>query len=366
MSDKVKIGVIGVGQIGLSHLHAYRELPVEIVAISDINPDARNAAAEQFGIARTFADFRELLQIEEIQAVDVCLHNNLHAPITLAAFEAGKHVYCEKPIAGSYADGAAMVAAAKRTGRRLAIQMATLYAGETRAAQRLIEGGYLGKLYYAKSIGFRRRGRCFVDGYGSTAFVQKSIAAGGALFDMGVYHIGQLLYLLGNPAVQTISGTIHQEIDMYPDRRSSSHFDVEELGLGFARLEGGITLSIEESWALNGTRQSGSEVFGAKGGLCLSPFSYHTTLTDIEMDGTFDLKSAVWRWKQCVPNSDAYESSQAHWVAALQGRVPLIDSVGIALTAMKITEGIFLSSSRGVEVTAEEVEQSSKSSAIKV
>jgi hypothetical protein len=84
------------------------------------------------------------------------------------------------------------------------------------------------------------------------------------------------------------------------------------------------------------------------------------------MDGTFDVKGAVWRWGKCVPNADAYESPQGHWVAALQGRVPLIDSAGIALNTMKISEGIFLSSSRGVEITGAEVEKSSKSTAKKV
>ncbi|NIR02001.1 MAG: Gfo/Idh/MocA family oxidoreductase, partial [Gemmatimonadales bacterium] len=80
---------------------------------------------------------------------------------------AGKHVYCEKPIAGSYADGKAMIEKAESAGRMLAIQLFSLFSLETKAAQRLIREGYLGDLYYAKSIGFRRRGRPYVDGYGT-------------------------------------------------------------------------------------------------------------------------------------------------------------------------------------------------------
>jgi len=367
MADKIRIGIIGVGQIGKRHIAGYAKLPAEIVAVADINEtEARRVAAES-GVPHVLTDFHQLLAMEEIQAVDVCLHNNFHAPVTIAALEAGKHVYCEKPIAGSYADGKAMVEAARRTGRKLSIQLGSLFAVETRAAQRLIQEGYLGKPYYAKSIGFRRRGRPYVDGYGTCSFVQKSVAAGGALFDMGVYHIAQILHLLGNPALESVSGATHQEIPMYPDRQESGRYDVEELGVGLARLAGGITFHIEESWALHLTEPGvGSKVVGSRGGIQLSPFAYYTTMADMEMDATFDVKSADWRWHQCVPNTDAYDGAPAHWVAALQGRVPLIDTAGLALSTMLISEGIYLSARLGREVTPAEIEQQSKSTAVQV
>ncbi|MBN1460510.1 MAG: Gfo/Idh/MocA family oxidoreductase, partial [Armatimonadetes bacterium] len=235
---------------------------------------------------------------------------------------------------------------------------------DTKAAQRLIQEGYLGDIYYAKSMGYRRRGRPYVDGYGTSSFVQKKIAAGGALFDMGVYHISQILYLLGNPEIETISGATHQAVPMYEDRRKNSNYDVEELGLGFVRLKGGVTFFLEESWAVNMGQTSASELYGSKGGVRLDPFSYYTTLADMEMDATFDLQSADVRWHRCIPETDAYDSAQAHWVAAVQGRVPLIDSAGLGLSTMKISEGIYLSTQLGREVTGQEVEQASKSTAV--
>lgn len=364
MADKVKIGIIGVGQIGKYHLQQYQRLPVEVVAIADINREEAERVGCEYGVPKVFTDFRELLAVDEIEGVDVCLHNNLHAPVTIAALEAGKHVYCEKPIAGTYADGKAMVEAAKRTGKMLSIQLSTLFSVETRAAQRLIEEGYLGDIYFAKSVGYRRRGRPYVDGYGTSAFVQKSIAAGGAMFDMGVYHIAQVLYLIGNPEVETVSGATHQATAMYEDRRIAGKYDVEELGLGFVRLAGGISMTVEESWALHIGQETGSKIFGSRGGICLSPFSYHATVADMEMDATFDLKQADWRWHQCIPNTDAYDSPQSHWVAALQGRVPLLDTAGLALKTMLISEGIYLSSRLRREVTAAEIEAQSKSTAL--
>src|SRR4030042_6753867 len=95
----------------------------------------------------------------------------------------------------------------------------------------------------------------------------------------------------------------------------------------------------------------GSELHGWEGGLRLSPFSYHSTVADMEMDAAFDLESADMRWHRCIPDTDAYDSAQAHWAAAVQGRVPLIDSAALGLATMRISEGIYLSSKLGREVT---------------
>jgi predicted dehydrogenase len=367
MADKVKIGIVGVGQIGTSHVAKYQKLPVEIVAIADASEEACQRVSQEYGIATTYTDFRKLLARDDIVAVDVCLHNNLHAPVTIAALQAGKNVYCEKPIAGSYVDGKAMVDMAKQTGRMLSIQLATLFSPETKAARRLIDEGHLGDVYYAKSYGFRRRGRPFVDGYGSNSFVQTSVAAGGAMFDMGVYHIAQVLYLLGNPAVETVTGATHQAIPMYEDRQKSSGYDVEELGIGFARLAGGISMAIEESWAINlAGNEGGSKIAGSKGGVQLAPFSFHTTVSDMELNATFDIGDADRRWHSCIENTDAYDSPQAHWAAALQGRVPLLDTAGLALRTMLISQGIYLSQRLGREVTAADIEAQSVSTALKL
>jgi len=366
MANKVKIGIIGVGQIGKHHVANYKKIAdADIVAVCDVNEAEAQRVAKENGIPNVFTSFRKLLEMDEIEAVDVCLHNNFHAPVTIAALQAGKNVYCEKPMAGSYRDAKAMYDTAKRLKRKLSIQLSTVFAVETKAAKRLIEGGYLGEIYYAKSSYYRRRGRPFVDGYGTPAFVRKRTAAGGAMYDMGVYHIARMLYLLGMPPVQTVSGSTYQKIGMYEDRRKSSGYDVEELGLGIVRFKGGITSFIEESWAIHLDRADGGSIVGSEGGIRLEPFGYYSTVCDMEMNATFDLGSADWRWHQCISNTDAYDSPQHHWVAALQGRVPLIDTAGLALQTMLISEGIYLSSKLGREVTPKEIEKASVSTAIK-
>ena len=359
MADKVRIGIIGVGIIGKHHIQTYKkEVPeAEIVAIADIRGDEAACVAQEYGIGASYTDYKELLARDDIQAVDVCLHNRLHPPVTIDALLAGKNVYCEKPMSWVYAEAKAMVETAKKTGRLLHMQLATLYSAEARAAKRLIDDGRLGALYYAKSSWYRRRGRPYVDGYATPPFVQQEAAGGGAMLDMAVYHIGRMVWLLGNPGLLTVSGSTYQAIDnMYPDRRAASHYNVEELGMGLARLEGGLTYFIEEAWAIHSDQPQGDHIYGSKAGLRVEPLGYFSTLSDLEMDATFDVKSADWRWHQCNPLEQAYDNSQRHWVWAQLGRVPLLDTAGIALKTSMITEGIYLSAHLGREVTAAEID----------
>ena len=365
--EPVRIGVVGVGQIGKHHLRNYQDIAAaEVVAVADIDELEAERVCESFGIAHRYADFRQLLQRSDIEAVDVCLHNNLHQPVTVAAMQAGKHVYCEKPMAGAYCDAALMFETARQLDRKLGIQLNTLFSKESKAARSLIDGGALGKLYHARSVGFRRRGRPFVDGYGSPAFVQKRNSGGGALYDMGVYHIANMLYLLGNPDVLRISGKTYQETAVDEARKQSSGYDVEELGLGFVRLQDGITLDIIESWAIHLGGLGGSSVAGSQGGIQLDPFGYYRSIGDLDLDSTADLGRFDYRLHNVRKLGDVYDSPQHHWIAALQGRVDLLPTAELALNTMLISEGIYLSNRLGREVTSDEVRVASQSTAVKL
>jgi predicted dehydrogenase len=365
--EKVRVGMIGVGQIGKYHLNNYSTMPnVEVVAVADVNEAEANRVAELYGIKNVYTKFRDLLQRDDIEAVDVCLHNNFHMPVTVAALQAGKHVFCEKPMAGAYTDAECMWKTAQEAGLKLGIQNINAFHKETRAAKALIDDGQLGRLYHARSTGHRRRGRPYVDGYGSPTFVQKSFSGGGALYDMGVYHISTILYLLGNPSPQRIAGHTYQETEIDPRRREISNYSVEELGVGFVRMENNITLDIIEAWAIHMNAFEGSFVVGSKGGVRLQPFGFFHSVGDLDLDATADLDRFVYRRHNVHEDGDIYDGPQQHWIAALQGRVDLIPTAEIALNCMLISEGIFLSAQLGREVTAEEVREMSKSTAVTV
>ncbi|MFE5323052.1 Gfo/Idh/MocA family protein [Paenibacillus sp. NPDC056579] len=374
MGRKVRIGIVGAGLIGKAHLRNYAKIAdAEVVAVCDVNEREAQNVAEQFQVPHVYSDFKELLKRDDIEAIDVCLHNNLHAPVTVAALQAGKDVYCEKPIAGTYYDGTVMLDMAAQCGKNLHIQLGTLYRKETKAAKALIDGGMLGKLYHARATGHRRRGRPFIDGYGTPAFLNQEIAAGGALIDMGVYHIAQMLYLLDTPKVERISGKGYREMEVDAKRAQQAEFNVEELGLGFVKFAGGATMDVCEAWSIHLGSIEGCSVVGTKGGIrmpaysdqaVLAPFSYHTTACDIDLNCTVNLDEMDGRWNQLKENYDAYASSQHHWIAALQGRVELLPTAHIALQTMLISEGIYLSDRLGREVSFDEIMEHSRSTAI--
>ena len=269
-------------------------------------------------------------------------------------------------MAGAYRDAELMLKTAQETGQKLTIQLRNLFSNETKAAKALIDAGELGRVYHARSTGFRRRGRPYVDGYGSPTFVQKQNSGGGAMYDMGVYHITTLLYLLGNPEVLRISGKTYQETEMDRVRREASGYNVEELGLGFVRFAGGLTLDIIEAWAIHLDNFEGPSIVGSKGGLRLEPFGFYYSLGDMDVNATIDLGRFDWRLHTVREVGDVYDGPQEHWIAALQGRVELLPIAEMALNTMLISEGIYLSDRLGREVTAEEVRQMSESTAIQV
>src|SRR5829696_705106 len=295
MSQTIRVGMIGCGQIAQGHLATYSKMSaddVKVGAAADIDQVCLGGTAEKFGIPNVCTDFRKLLERDDIDAVDVCQHNNFHRGATETALKAGKHVYCEKPMAGSYRDAAAMLETARRTEKKLSIQLATLYSNETRAAKELIDAGELGELYFARSTGWRRRGRPYVDGYGTPTFVQKRNSAGGAMYDMGVYHISQVLYLLGNPTVARVSGRTWQKTDMDAKRREKSGYDVEELAAGFVRFTTDVTLDLIEAWAIHLDPFEGSYVVGTKGGVRLDPFGFFKSVGHLDLNATANLERA--------------------------------------------------------------------------
>lgn len=349
---KLRVGVIGTGMIGKHHLGQYQQMSadVEVVAVADIREDEARRVAETYGVANVFTDYRKLLAMDEIDAVDVCLHNALHCPVTLDAFAAGKHVYCEKPLALSSREAQKMNDAAAKASKHLGMQCGTIFSREVQTTKYLINQGHLGRLYYAKASNYRRRGRPYVDGYGTPPFVQKEHAGGGALMDMAVYHLGLMMFLLDSPEVLTVSGSTFQELDMDEKRRRESHYDVEELGVALVRLAGGVTLAVEEAWAIHGEAGARHQIYGDKGGIRLNPFTFYTNLSGIDGDMTFDMDGWAYRQGQLHPETAGYASSQQHWVWGLLGRVPMINTGQIGLRVCQITEAIYKSAEKGKEV----------------
>ena len=370
MDRVVKVGIIGCGVIAnLTHGPEYTRLgkdKVEIVAACDIDPVALNAFCERFNIPKKYHTIAEMLGDDEIEAVDVCLHNNMHAPTAIEAMRRGKDVYSEKPMAGSYHDALAMLEASKKYGRKLHVQLRRLFIPETFVAKQIIDAGELGHIYHMRSTGFRRRGRPYVDGYGKKEFVMSEISGGGALMDMGVYHISQLLYLTGNKKPTAALGHTYQEIEMDEKRRQISGYDVEELITGMVDFGDDLSMDLIESWAINIDGFEGSSINGSKGGIRLEPFGWYFTHHDVVFNTTMDMNDFNFRSETVHEENQYYLSSQGHWVAALSGKVDLVPTAEIALNTQLIQEAMYMSAKLKRQVTIDEVIENSKSNVTEV
>ena len=266
-------------------------------------------------------------------------------PSPSAALEAGKHVYCEKPMARTGAEAKAMYEAAQKAGKQLHVQMGTVFARETKVAKRLIDEGALGRVYYVKTSHGRRKGRVYVDGYATPHFVQKEKSGGGTLADTGIYNMARMLYLLGMPEPETASGSIFTEIPMDEARRARSGFDVEEFAAGVVRFKNDVTMAVEEAWAAYG-EFDGDKLFGSRGGLRLNPFTLYTDLYGMDANISFNLDSYERQLREGGQSSAGYEDSQRHFVWSVLERCEPIDTAKIGMIVAQITSGIYESAER--------------------
>ncbi len=277
----VRVGLIGLGGIGVAHLKAYAQLPdVRVVAGAEPAEERGREVAAAYNVPDLYTNYEELLARDDIDAVDVCVPNYLHAPIGIAALEAGKHVLCEKPLALSGDEAKQMVDAAERAGRVLQVAFNHRRRGDAQVLKRYIDEGGLGRIYYAKAYWMRRSG---IPGLGSW-FTSKKLAGGGPLIDLGVHILDLAMYLLGEPEARTVSAATYAELGprglgghtSWVKSGGGNTYEVEDLATAFIRLRDGGTLLLEASWATHSSAGDdfGVVLYGAEGGAEIAVKNY--------------------------------------------------------------------------------------------
>ena len=276
---ELRIAIIGCGMISHRHMTVIENLNkrgynLRVVAAAEIDKEKLEKWGKQYGVAEEnlYQNFREMLKRDDIDEVEVCVHNNLHTSVATAVMAAGYDCYSEKPMAASYADAKILYDAQKKYGKKLAVQISSIYNPQTRIAKKMIEEGKLGKVYHVRSVGHRRQGRPGYDmPFFSPDFINPKVGVHGPLFDLGIYHLAQMLYVLGMPELESVYGM--QSCDYWTDERidkiTNRTAPVEDLGVGMARFKGGISMDIYEDWAMHIDDVGPSFVAGSMGGLKL-------------------------------------------------------------------------------------------------
>ncbi len=354
MDKKLKIGVIGNGGISGVHLRGYSLNPnVEIYALCDINEEAMNRRAKEYGVTRLFTDVHEMVKLPELDAVSVCTWNSAHAECAIAALNAGKHVLCEKPMALNEQQAKEMQEAAERNGKILMIGFVRRFGNDCAIMKDFIDKDFFGDIYYSKVTYLRRKGS--PGGW----FGDKSRSGGGPLIDLGVHVIDLARYLMGRPKPVSVYGAtfnklgdkknIKDRADYNSVGRSSNDiFDVEDLATAMIRFDNGSVLQVEASFTLNGEGKGTLEFFGEKAGAKLDPeLTIYTDMNDYMANVKLTAPTAL-------SFEGLFENEINHFVDCVMNGTPCRNPAEDGVMLMKILDGIYESARTGHEVILED------------
>jgi predicted dehydrogenase len=284
--EPLRAGVVGLGYAGEQHLKNFvRVAGVEPVALAGLERDRLRQLGKTYGVPDLYTSWEDLLSRNDLDIVSIGAPNHLHAPIAIAAVEGGRHVLCEKPLARDAGEAQQIVEAARAADRAVHIAFTQRERGDVQALKRHVEQGNLGRIYHAKATWMRRNG---IPGMGGW-FTSKELAGGGPLIDLGVHMVDMALYLMGEPAVESVSCATYAELG--PQGRGGwvgsglmsgeNPYEVEDLATAFLRLSGGATLTLEAGWAVyrESSDDFGVTLYGTEGGAEMKVKNYGTSDT---------------------------------------------------------------------------------------
>lgn len=248
---KIRIGIVGCGQMGRWHVDAYRKNPqVELVAFVDTTVEsAQRFAAEGTGAA--YASTKDMIAKERLDGVSVCTVPSTHRDIVCDLLDAGIHVLCEKPLAVSVDQAKDMTAKASEKKLLLLPAFKFRYFDEVQKAKEIIDSGGLGKI-----ANFRLMFGGYIDMAG-TWFAQSQLSGGGVLMDNGPHAIDLIRYLFGE--IRAVSAAVSNLQDI----------PVEDTGRLSVTLANGVTGTAEMSWSVPIPSQTYLEIYGENGAALL-------------------------------------------------------------------------------------------------
>lgn len=348
---KLRIGLVGAGNIAKTHLEAYKSVEsAEIVAVCDINPEILEKTAQKYEIKNTYLSITQMIENEELDAVDVCVWNCDHAKCSIEALNAGLHVLCEKPMATNAQDAEKMIETAKKNNKLLMIGFVMRFSNDGVVAKDFVDKDYLGDIYYSKATYLRRHGA--PGGW----FTDKARSSGGPVIDLGVHVIDFTRYLMGKPKALSvfastddrIKNRAHLKTDVAwkpQDATDADLYDVEDFAVALIKYEGNKTTLLETSYSINGDDVIQKQFFGTKGGMDINgdQMKIYTEVNDY----LADVSPKITHLKN---GNDLFAAEMAHFVDCALNQTPCIATPEDGLEVMKILDAIYESARTGHEV----------------
>ncbi|HUT35849.1 MAG TPA: Gfo/Idh/MocA family oxidoreductase [Planctomycetota bacterium] len=272
---EIGVGMIGYGFMGRMHTYAYQSLPflydppparIRRAVVCTAHRETAHRAAEHGGYERAVTDYRRVVEDPAVDVVHVCTPNAAHREACVAALEAGKHVYCDKPLALNVAEAEEIVAAADsapQVRHQMTFQYRFLPA--TLRAKELMEAGFVGRLFSYRAA-YLHAGYVEADRPMSWR-LDAAASGGGALFDLGAHVIDLMRHLAGE--VASVSARCKTFITERPNGKGGrAPVEVDDLALMQVELAGGALGTIECSRLATGTNDElRFELHGEQGAL---------------------------------------------------------------------------------------------------
>lgn len=347
------IAIIGTGVIATTkHIpNLIKRDDVEITVLCDVDTEKAQKVKEEFGLngAVITPDWREVVRSKDVDVVHVCTPNPLHYEITMAAFENGKHVHCEKPIALNYQDAKTMADTAKAAHLKFTTGTQWRYNPAPMRMKQMVKDGVFGDIFYIKSQQLRPRR---LPAYG--VYTSKELNGGGVLMDGGPHSIDLPMWLTDNYEVDSVRGVTFDKMKNFPEGNDlgpwdPKHFDVEDTAMAMITMKNGMLIYMETAWATNLIQPAMgvvAEICGNKAGAdMVGPgFEDHVRLTRV-VDGK--LTTTTEKIEERT-DMNAYDIN--HWIDAIQNDGDPAVLPEQAVTVVRVVEAIYKSAATGETV----------------
>ncbi len=353
MADRIRIGVVGCRVGGAWVAGAQAGEDTVAWAVADLQQDLARQVAEEYGVARVYGDYRELLADREVDAVGVATSPDVRKPMVIDALEAGKHVLAQKPHGLNARDVEEINAAAARSGKRLVYSYFMRHEEENRRSRQLIADGGIGRPYHARvHYHFLERGVGYAPPPGREWLYRWGLK-GGALGQHGSHFLDQAWFLLGCPRPLWAFAVSHSAFPTSLEVERHSE-DYMSLLVGCA---GGITIQMDTS-AVIATWEDRRwdlqlRILGTGGTIELESVSIPG---GGRRAGTRRLLGSIYTEgdsfvdEYAEHGSGDFEAEIRDFAAAIRGEQPPDVSPADALAFMKLLDAIYLSAETGEKV----------------
>ncbi len=305
------IGMLGYAFMGKAHTNAFKKIPYmmypppaipKLVALCGRNEEATRAAAERYGYEKVYTDWRDMIADPAVHIFDNGGPNNIHAEPTIAAARAGKHVFCEKPLARTAAEAKTMLDAVNAAGVKHMVAFNYRFVPAIRLAYELISSGKLGRIYHFRAVYLQE----WIMPHYNTGMIwrtDKETAGSGALGDLGAHIIDLARFLCGEiKSVGALTKTFIPE-------RSGQKVEVDDAFVSVAEFENGAVGTLEASRFAGGNKNGEKlEINGEKGSIRFNM----ERMNELEVFWVGDEPKETQGWRTVLV-SESYHPWWSNW-----------------------------------------------------